>query len=191
MAHRSGGTLALPWSQTSQRSGKQRVAADHTLLVVTMILALVGLVMVFSASAIVAGNRFQDPGFFLKRQIAWLTFGFLLMHLASRIDYTFWKRLSIPMLVCVLLLLVIVLVPSLGVAAKGARRWLRLGFISVQPAEMVKLVAVVYMAAYLTKKGDKITLFRDGLLPALIVIGLLSGLCCWSRILGRSWCSDW
>ncbi len=176
MAHRSAGTLALPWSQTSQRSGKQRVAADHTLLAVTMILALVGLVMVFSASAIVAGSRFQDPGFFLKRQIAWLVFGLLLMHLASRIDYTFWEKLSIPMVACMLLLLIMVLLPSLGVAAKGARRWLRVGFISVQPAEMVKLVAVVYMAAYLTKKGDKITLFREGLLPALIVIGLLSGL---------------
>ncbi len=127
MAHRSAGTLALPWSQTSQRSGKQRVAADHTLLAVTMILALVGLVMVFSASAIVAGNRFQDSGFFLKRQIAWLAFGFLLMHLTSRIDYTVWKKLSIPMLACMLLLLVMVLVPSLGVAAKGARRWLRWG----------------------------------------------------------------
>ena len=141
-----------------------------------MILALVGLVMVFSASAIVAGNRFQDPGFFLKRQIAWLAFGFVLMQLASRIDYTLWKKLAIPMLACMLLLLALVLVPSLGVSAKGARRWLRIGPLSVQPAEMVKLVAVIFMAAYLTRKGDKITLFRDGLLPALIVIGLLSGL---------------
>lgn len=168
--------MTLPWSQASQRSGKQPVAADYTLLAVTMTLALVGLVMVFSASAIVAGNRFQDPGFFLKRQIAWLTFGFLLMHLTSRIDYTLWKKLSVPMLLCMLVLLVMVLVPGLGVAAKGARRWLRMGPISVQPAEMVKLVAVIYMAAYLTKKGDKITSFRDGLLPALIVLGLLSGL---------------
>jgi cell division protein FtsW len=141
-----------------------------------MILALVGLVMVFSASAIVAGNRFQDPGFFLKRQIAWLAFGLVLMQLVSRIDYTLWKKLSIPMLACMLLLLVLVLVPSLGVSAKGARRWLRIGPLSVQPAEMVKLVAVIFMAAYLVRKGDKITLFRDGLLPALIVIGLLSGL---------------
>lgn len=176
MAHRSAGTLALPWSQTSQRSGKQRVAADHTLLAVTMTLALVGLVMVFSASAIVAGNRFHDSGFFLKRQIAWLAFGFLLMHLTSRIDYTLWKKLSIPMLLCMLLLLVMVLVPGLGVAAKGARRWLRFGPISMQPAEMVKLVVVIYMASYLTRKGDKIASFREGLLPALIVLGLLSGL---------------
>jgi len=73
-------------------------------------------------------------------------------------------------------LLVMVLIPSIGVAAKGARRWLRLGPISIQPAEMVKLVAVIYLAAYLTKKGDKITLFQGGLLPALIVIGVMSAL---------------
>lgn len=176
MAQRTAGTLTLPWSQTTQRSGKQRVMMDHTLLVVTLILALVGLVMVFSASAIVAGNRFHDPGFFLKRQIAWLAFGFLLMHLASRIDYTFWKPMSIPILGCMLLLLVMVLVPSLGVSAKGARRWLRLGPISIQPAEMVKLVTVIYLAAYLTKKGDKIAVFRSGLMPALIVVGAMSGL---------------
>lgn len=149
---------------------------DHTILFVTLTLALVGLVMVFSASAIVAGNRFQDPEFFLKRQIAWLGFGFLLMHVTSRIDYTLWKRLSIPILVCMVLLLVMVLVPGIGVAAKGARRWLRAGPISIQPAEMVKLVAVIYLASYLTKKADKLPMFRAGLLPALIVIGLLSGL---------------
>jgi len=149
---------------------------DRTLLAVTMILALVGLVMVFSASAIVAGNRFQDPGFYLKRQVTWLALGVLLMYLASRIDYTFWKKLSMPILACILVLLVVVLVPSFGLSAKGARRWLPLGPISVQPAEMVKLVAVMYLAAYLSKKADRITSFRDGLLPALIVIGLLSGL---------------
>jgi len=149
---------------------------DHTLLIVTMTLALVGLVMVFSASAIVAGNRFHDSGYFLKRQLAWLTFGFLLLHLASHIDYVWWRRLSIPLMGLIMVLLVMVLIPSLGIAAKGARRWLRLGPISVQPAEMVKLVAVIYLAAYLTKKEDGITVFSSGLLPVLIVVGLLSGL---------------
>jgi len=176
MAHRSAGTLLLPWPTANQRPAKQRVAMDHTLLVVTVTLALIGLVMVFSASAIVAGNRFHDSGFFLKRQVAWLAFGFLLLHLTSRIDYTLWKKLSIPILGCMVLLLVMVLVPSLGVAAKGARRWLRVGPISIQPAEMAKLVTVIYLAAYLTKKEGKITLFRGGLLPALVVIGMLSGL---------------
>lgn len=149
---------------------------DHVLLFLTLTLALVGLVMVFSASAIVAGNRFQDPEFFLKRQIAWLGFGLLLMHLTSRIDYQLWKKLSIPILIGMALLLVMVLVPSLGVAAKGARRWLRWGPISIQPAEMVKLVTVIYLAGYLAKKSDKLLSFRGGLLPVLIVVGTLSGL---------------
>ncbi|HXX73534.1 MAG TPA: putative lipid II flippase FtsW [Nitrospiraceae bacterium] len=176
MAQRSAGTLSLPWPTASQRPTKQRVAMDHTLLMVTVTLALIGLVMVFSASAIVAGNRFHDSGFFLKRQVAWLAFGFLLLHLTSRIDYTLWKKLSVPILGCMVVLLVMVLVPSLGVAAKGARRWLRAGLISIQPAELAKLVGVIYLAAYLTKKEGKIKFFQSGLLPALMVIGVLSGL---------------
>ncbi|HSA62974.1 MAG TPA: putative lipid II flippase FtsW [Nitrospiraceae bacterium] len=175
MSQRSAGTLALPWPTASPRTTK-RVAMDHTLLIVTITLALVGLVMVFSASAVVAGNRFHDSGYFLKRQLAWLTFGFLLLHLASHIDYVWWKRLSIPLLGLMSVLLVMVLIPSLGVAAKGARRWLRLGPISIQPAEMVKLVAVIYLAAYLTKKEERLASFSSGLLPALIVVAVLSGL---------------
>lgn len=175
MSQRSAGTLTLPWTTASPRATK-RVAVDRALLIITIVLALVGLVMVFSASAVVAGNRFHDPGFFLKRQLAWLVFGFLLLHLASHIDYVWWKRLSLPLLGLTAVLLVIVLMPSFGVAAKGARRWLRLGPISIQPAEIAKLVAVMYLAAYLTKKEDRLTGFFSGLMPALFVIGVLGGL---------------
>jgi cell division protein FtsW len=149
---------------------------DHSLLIITIVLALVGLVMVFSASAVVAGNRFHDPGYFLKRQLAWLAFGFLLLHLASHIDYIWWKRLSFPFLGLTVVLLVMVLMPAFGVSVKGARRWLRLGLISIQPAEIAKLVAVMYLAAYLAKKEDRLTGFFSGLAPALLVIGVLSGL---------------
>lgn len=175
MPQRSAGTLTLPWTTTSPRATK-RVAMDHSLLIITIVLALIGLVMVFSASAVVAGNRFHDPGYFLKRQLAWLAFGFLLLHLASHIDYVWWKRLSIPLLGLTVVLLVMVLIPSLGVSAKGARRWLRLGPISVQPAEIAKLAAVMYLAAYLAKKEDRLTGFLSGLAPALLVIGVLGGL---------------
>jgi len=175
MSQRSAGTLTLPWTTASPRATK-RVAMDHSLLIITIVLALVGLVMVFSASAVVAGNRFHDPGYFLKRQLAWLAFGFLLLHLASHIDYVWWKRLSIPLLGLTVVLLVMVLIPSLGVSAKGARRWLRLGPISVQPAEIAKLVAVMYLAAYLAKKEDRLTGFLSGLAPALLVVGVLGGL---------------
>ena len=149
---------------------------DPALLAVTLVLSLVGLIMVFSASAVVAGNRFQDPWYYLKRQMAWLAVGLALMHLASRIDYTVWRKLAIPMLAVNAALLVLVLMPSLGIVAKGARRWLQFGSIHVQPAELVKLVTVVYLSVYLAKKNDKITHFARGLLPPLIVVGVLSGL---------------
>src|SRR5207249_6675529 len=93
MSRRSieGGTLALPWPSSSQRS-RRRIETDAGVLAATVVLALVGLVMVFSASAVLAGNRFHDSIYFLKRQVVWLAFGFLLLHLASRVDYTLWRR---------------------------------------------------------------------------------------------------
>ncbi|MDH4235643.1 MAG: putative lipid II flippase FtsW [Nitrospira sp.] len=175
MSQRSAGTLTLPWTTASPRATK-RVAMDHFLLIITIVLSLVGLVMVFSASAVVAGNQFHDPGYFLKRQLAWLVFGFLLLHLASHIDYAWWKRLSFPLLGLTMVLLVMVLMPSFGPPVNGARRWLRLEPISIQPAEIAKLVAVMYLAAYLARKEDRLTSFFSGLAPALLVIGVLGGL---------------
>lgn len=169
------GTLALPWP-TASAPKKKRAVADRSVLAVAVVLALVGLVMVFSASAIVAGNRFHDSIYFLKRHLAWLAFGFLLLHASSRLDYTVWRKMALPILGVTFVLLILVLIPSLGVVAKGARRWLRLGPISVQPAEMVKLVVVLYLASYLTKKEERITEFSTGFLPPLLIVGLLAGL---------------
>ncbi|MBI4402232.1 MAG: putative lipid II flippase FtsW [Nitrospirae bacterium] len=176
MSRRSIGasTLALPWPSSGERG--RRTGVDGSVLAVTVVLALIGLVMVFSASAVVAGNRFHDSIYFLKRQLAWLLFGFLLLQVVSRLDYTVWRRMALPILGLTAVLLVLVLIPSLGVVAKGARRWLRLGLVSVQPAEMVKLVVVIYLAAYLTKKAEMVREFGAGLLPPLIIVGVLAGL---------------
>ncbi|MCP9468578.1 MAG: putative lipid II flippase FtsW [Nitrospira sp.] len=183
MSHKTSGTLPLPWTSSGSRSAK-RVAMDHTLLAITIVLTLVGLVMVFSASTVVAGSRFHDAGYFLKRQIAWLAIGLLLMHVASRLDYVWWKRLAVPLLGLTAILLAMVLIPSIGVVAKGARRWLQAGPIMVQPAEMAKLTLVIYLAAYLARKEDRITGFFAGLVPALVVFGVLGGLVLLERDLG-------
>ena len=175
MPQRSAGTLALPWSTVSARAPR-RVGIDHTLLFVAITLALVGLVMIFSASAVVAGQKHHDSWYYLKRQLAWLALGLALLHAASRVDYTLWKRLAPPLLALIIVLLVVVLIPSIGVAVNGARRWLRLGSISIQPAEMAKLISVIYLAAYLAKKEDRLQHFSTGLLPALLIIGVISGL---------------
>lgn len=149
---------------------------DQILLFVTITLALVGLVMMFSASAVVAGKKFDDSWYYLKRQLVWLTFGLMLLHVISRIDYVWWKRLSFPLLGLVTVLLILVLVPSIGGVKNGARRWLLLGPISIQPAEMAKLISVIYLAAYLARKEDRLQHFSSGLLPPLVIIGILSAL---------------
>jgi cell division protein FtsW len=132
--------------------------------------------MVFSASAVVAGNRFHDSVFFLKRHLTWLAFGFALLLIAAHLDYTAWRKLALPLLVVTALLLILVLIPSVGLMAKGARRWLRLGLVSVQPAELAKLTVVLYLAAYLAKKESVIQEFGRGFLPPLIVVGGIAGL---------------
>ncbi len=149
---------------------------DQILLFVTITLALVGLVMMFSASAVMAGKKFDDSWYYLKRQLVWLTVGLVLLHVASRIDYIWWKRLSLPLLGLIGFLLVMVLIPSIGGEKHGARRWLLLGPISFQPAEMAKLIVVIYLAAYLARKEDRLQHFSTGLLPPLLVVGVISGL---------------
>ncbi|OYT20674.1 MAG: putative lipid II flippase FtsW [Nitrospira sp. UW-LDO-01] len=171
MSKKAAGTLALPWTTNTSRVGM-----DQVLLCVTVMLTVVGLVMVFSASAVLAGNRHHDSWYYLKRQGVWLVMGLSLLHVLSRVDYVWWKRLSIPLLGGMATLLVMVLIPSLGMTANGARRWLGAGPISIQPAEMLKLGVVIYLAAYLTRKEGRIQDFQSGLLPALLVVGLLSGL---------------
>lgn len=152
------------------------VGMDQVLLFVTITLALVGLVMMFSASAVVAGKKFDDSWYYLKRQLVWLTVGFLLLHAASRIDYIWWKRLSWPLLGIVMVLLAMVLLPSITGLINGARRWLPLGPISVQPAEMAKLIVVMYLAAYLARKEEQLQDFATGPLPPLLVIGMISAM---------------
>jgi cell division protein FtsW len=143
---------------------------------VTIALTLVGLVMVFSASAVLADQKHQDSWHFVKRQLVWLALGLVFLHVMSRVDYVWWKRLALPLLGLITALLVMALIPSIGVMRNGARRWLDLRVISIQPAEMAKLIGVIYLAAYLAKKEDRLQHFSTGLLPVLLVIGVLSGL---------------
>lgn len=169
------GTLFLPWFSSGEKR-RRGLGVDGAVLAVVAALSFVGVIMVFSASAVVAGTRFHDAVYFLKRQVMWLLVGFVVLHVASRIDYVQWRKLAPWLLGGTALLLVIVLLPSLGLVAKGARRWLRFGPVSIQPAELFKLASVLYLASYLARREDRLTRFKAGLLPPLAVVGALAGL---------------
>ena len=154
----------------------RKLAPDMWLFGVAVVLLSTGVVMVYSASAIVAADRFHDPYFFLKKQLFWALLGAACLWLMLRFDYRRLERAVLPLLVVAGLLLVVVLIPPIGQAINGTRRWIRLGPVSFQPAELAKLALVVYLAAFLAKKRDALGDFRHGLLPPLAVAGALAAL---------------
>ena len=149
---------------------------DRTILLVTYALAAIGLIIVFSASGVMAETRYGDSMFFLKRQGLWLLLGMMVLHGVSRWEYDRWQTLTPYVLGITLVLLILVLIPMLGTQVNGARRWLRMAWISVQPGELAKLSVVLYLASFLARKERDIVRFGQGVLPPVLVVGLLAGL---------------
>jgi cell division protein FtsW len=154
----------------------RRLVPDVWLFGAAVVLLSAGVVMVYSASAIVAADRFHDPYFFLKKQLFWALLGAGVLWAALRLDYRWLEKAVVPALIVALVLLVLVLVPPIGQAINGTRRWIRLGVVSFQPVELAKLALVVYLAAFLAKKRDEMGDFRAGVLPPLCVAGAMAGL---------------
>jgi cell division protein FtsW len=152
--------------------GTQRTTGDLTLLFVTLCLLGIGLVMLYSASSIMAEVRYQDSMYFFKRQVIFAVAGLVLLFLVQHVHYTLYRRLVYVILGVSLLSLCLVLVPHLGHRVGGARRWLPLGPLSVQPSEFAKLALVMFMAYSLAKKEERLRDFGVGLLPHAIVCGI-------------------
>ena len=153
------------------------VRFDRLLLMSVMTLVSLGLVMVYSASAITAQEKLGDSFYYLKRQALAAGLGLFAMTLALRIGYRRFARLVYPLLVCALAPMVAVLFPGVGTTVGGARRWIRLLGFSIQPAEIAKLAWVLYLAYSLAKKREKVALFSIGFLPHLLMAAVLVALC--------------
>ncbi len=157
---------------------------DWLLLLVLLVLPAGGAVMVYSASAIQAARQLGDEFFFLERQAVAFTLGLALLLLALRVGYRRLAAWAYPLLVFSLLMLVLVLVPGIGRVAGGARRWINLGLLNFQPAELAKVALVLYLAHSLSRKREKVRLFSIGFLPHLLVTGLMVVLCLLERDMG-------
>ena len=162
------------------------MSPDPVLFVVVLALTGLGIVMVYSASAILATDRFRDPYFFLRKQCFWAILGLAVMWGAMTVDYRRVRPLVGPLLILAFLLLVLVLVPHLGQEINGTRRWLRWGPISFQPTELGKLALVLYLADFLARRQAMIGDFFRGFLPPLLVTGVLAALILRQPDLGSS-----
>jgi cell division protein FtsW len=149
---------------------------DYLLLASTIALLVLGALMVYSASFVVAHNEFNDDAYFLVRQLMWIGIGVVGMVAAMRIDYRRWRSLSLPIMFVCIGLLVLVLVPGIGSSSYGAVRWLKLGPVQVQPSEIAKLAIILYLADWLARRGPMVAEFFKGLLPFAIIVGIVAAL---------------
>ena len=146
------------------------------LVIITCILIAIGIVMIYSASAIYAFERMKDSTHYLKRHLLYLVLGVLVTLTAMRIDYTKLRKYIKPSLLISIVLLILVLIPGISREIGGARRWFRFIGTGFQPSEFAKLALILYMADILDRKQSVIRSFRYGFLPPMIVLGLLIGL---------------
>lgn len=145
--------------------------SDRYLILVTFILLCFGLVMVYSSSGIVVGEKISDQFFYLKKQLLWAGISIIFFSFFLVVDHKYLQKMAIPLIVFVGILLVGVL--FFGRTINGVRRWFSFGPLNFQPAEVAKFGIVVFMADYLDRRRSKIKNFFNGFLPVIVIVSFL------------------
>lgn len=143
---------------------------DWWIVGLVLLLSLFGLLMIFDASSVAAIRDFGDKYHFLRDQSIWLCFGVVAMFVVSRIDYHYYYVYSDFLLVGIVLLLIAVFLPGIGIHALGANRWVNFGVFILQPAELTKLVMILYLSSLLASHK------KSKLMQFLMIVGLVVGL---------------
>ncbi len=163
----------------ARAAGRSLRSAPGTFLVMVVVLAVLnvlGLVMVLSASSVVAFERQGSPYYYFVRQSLWLAGGVAAFTVCLRIDYRRWRFFARPLMIGALGMLVLVLIPGVGVNANGSSRWLGVGQLSIQPAEFAKLAMLLYMADLLARQSHRMTSKFHTLRPVMYTFMLTGGL---------------
>jgi cell division protein FtsW len=157
-----------------KRKKDEKKQVDMVLLIVILMLLTFGLVAISSAGVVVAQQRFGDEYYFFKHQLLFgLLPGLLVFFVFQKIPYIFWRKAALPFFVISLTALLLVFIPGIGIELQGARRWINLGITSFQPAEMMKLALVMYLAFWMEKRGEHLKDWKEGFLPFMAIIGLV------------------
>lgn len=163
----------------------KRVSVDRWMFTVTTVLVFIGLVMIFSASAVMAKERFGSAYEFLLKQLLWAVAGFVVMTVAMKIDY---KHLQHPALVFSVLGFTTLLLISVFFLdrAHGTHRWFHLGPVSLQPSELAKPALILFLAWFLENKTNAMDDWRNTLLPAVVPTAVFLGLIVFQPDLGTA-----
>ena len=145
---------------------------DLPLIGATLFLLSWGTVMIYSTGGVYADLQYNDGQYFLYKHLIHMLVGLAMMGVALIVNYHKWQQYSIWFMLAMLVLLILVLIPEIGHEVKGGRRWLRIGSFSLQPAELLKVVLIIYVASYLERKQEVLASFFRGLTPNFIVTGI-------------------
>lgn len=139
---------------------------DYSLLVAVTLLALIGTVFIYSASNYSAQATYGDAWYFTKKQLIGIALGIVAMTLTSLFDYSKIKKLTVPVCIIAVITLVLVFIPGIGVENYGAKRWIGIGGVTLQPSEIAKFALILFSAAYVSEHPEKPKTFA-GILPIL------------------------
>jgi cell division protein FtsW len=145
---------------------------DFLLLVLVTALVGVGVVMIYSASAIVALRDYKTPYYYLQRQLLWAAIGAFALWVGLRIDYRHYRHFAVIIASTAVALLVAVLAPPFGGLRAGVRRWIEVGPLTLQPSELAKPALIIFLAHVLVKKKDQVQKSVLALAPELIFLAL-------------------
>jgi len=149
---------------------------DKSLIAALGVLIVFGLVMLFSASSVVSFDKYNNTYHFLLRQLFSLGIGLAVFYLASQVNYHWWKKFASFFLFFSIILLTLVFIPGLRNAYGSARSWINIFGQSFQPAELVKISFLIYLATWLEVKKGELSSWTGGVLPFLVILGVISAL---------------
>ncbi len=158
--------MSRPQRQYDQ--SKSQLKLYYALIGLTFLILLLGIIAVYDASVYEAFVDFQDKFHFARQQLIWAVAGLIIMLVTSRLPTNIIKKTATSVFIFTLLLMILVLIPGLGQQVQGARRWLRIGGIQLQPSELLKPALIFYLAAWLQEKRP----LPSFLFIMIVVLGL-------------------
>lgn len=153
---------------------KARSTPDFLIIFSTLAILSIGILMVYSASAIISFHKFGDYFFYVKRQLLFAGLGIMIMFGIMNVDYWVWRKWAKAGLIICFVLLVLVL--FIGDVRNGSKSWIGFGAFSIQPSEFIKIWMIIFLAKYLSENQKKIVSFTRGMVPSLSLVFLAFGL---------------
>lgn len=150
--------------------------SSKILFLMTIILALFGTIMIYSASSIWADYKFNDSFHYFKYQIIFVIIGIIIMYIISKIDYKFYYNYANKILLICLILLIIVLIPGIGSVRNGSRSWFGIASFGIQPSEAAKLGLLIFTSKYLSNSDKYVKDYIKGVFPILFITMIFFGL---------------